>query len=57
MKREVVMNKRGVDHLYYSCMNEESGCSYGFEKKVYVNAEIKGIRADGSEVKVPEARV
>jgi len=57
MERKVVMNKRGVDHLYYSCKNAEKGCSYGFEKKVFVNAELKGIREDGSIVKVPEARV
>ena len=57
MDRKVVMNKRGVDHLYYSCTNPESGCSYGFERKVFVNAEVKGIREDGSLVTVPEARV
>ena len=55
MKMEVVMNRRGVDHLKYSCVNEERGCSYSFENKEYVNAELKGIRKDGSEVKVPEA--
>jgi hypothetical protein len=55
MKMEVVMNRRGVDHLKYSCSNEERGCSYSFENKEYVNAELKGIRKDGSEVKVPEA--
>lgn len=55
MKMEVVMNRRGVDHLKYSCSNEERGCSYSFERKVYVNAEMKGVRKDGSEVKVPEA--
>ena len=55
MKMEVVMNRQGVDHLKYSCVNEDRGCSYSFEKKVYVNAEMKGIRKDGTEVKVPEA--
>ena len=55
MKMEVVMNRRGVDHLKYSCSNEERGCSYSFENKEYVNAESKGIRKDGTEVKVPEA--
>ena len=55
MKMKVVMHRRGVDHLEYSCTNEEKGCSYSFERKVYVNAEMKGIRQDGSVVKVPEA--
>lgn len=57
MKREVVMNKRGVDYLYYSCKNAETGCSYGFEHKVYVNAEVKGIRPDGTVAVVPDARM
>ena len=57
MNRKVVMNKRGVDHLYYTCSNAETGCSYGFERKVYVNAEVKGIRPDGTTVNVPEARI
>ena len=55
MKMEVVMNRQGVDHLKYSCTNEDRGCSYSFENKLYVNAEMKGIRKDGTEVKVPEA--
>jgi hypothetical protein len=55
MEMEVVMNRRGVDHLKYTCINEERGCSYSFENKVYINAEMKGIRKDGTAVKVPEA--
>ena len=57
MKRDVRMNKRGVDALYYSCTNPETGCSYGFERKVYVNAEVKGIRPDGTTAIVPDARI
>ena len=54
----VKMGRRGVDSLRYECFNEERGCSYGFDRKVYVsNTEMKGIRKDGTEVKVPEARV
>jgi hypothetical protein len=52
---EVVMNRRGVDHLKYSCTNEERGCNYFFENKEYINAEYKGIRKDGTVAKVPEA--
>lgn len=55
MAMEVIMNRRGVENLRYSCANEDRGCSYFFDKKVYVNAEMKGIRKDGSQVKVPEA--
>lgn len=55
LKMEVVMNRRGVDHLKYSCTNEERGCNYFFENKEYINAEYKGIRKDGTVAKVPEA--
>ena len=53
----VKMGRRGVEALRYECQNEERGCSYFFETRVYVNAEMKGVRKDGTEVKVPESRV
>lgn len=56
MKMTVKMGRRGVETLRYECFNEERGCSYGFDRKVFVqNAEMKGIRQDGTQVKVPEA--
>ncbi len=57
LEMTVKMGRRGVENLVYTCKNEERGCSYSFERKVYVPAEMKGIRQDGTEVKVPEARV
>ncbi len=54
---EVIMGRRGVETLRYSCKNEDRGCSYTFDRKVYVPAEMKGVRPDGTEVKVPEARL
>jgi len=58
MTMTVKMGRRGVDSLRYECFNEERGCSYGFDRKVYVsNIELKGIRKDGTEVKVPDGRV
>ena len=53
----VKMGRRGVEVLRYECNNEERGCSYFFETRVYVSAEMKGIRKDGTMVTVPEARV
>ena len=55
MKMEVIMGRRGVENLRYSCTNEERGCSYSFDRKVYISAEMKGIRKDGTQVEVPEA--
>ena len=58
MEMSVKMGRRGVETLRYECHNEGRGCSYGFDRKVYVqNAEMKGIRQDGTEVRVPDARV
>lgn len=57
MKREVKMGRRGVEAVRYECKNEERGCNYFFETRVYINAEMKGIRNDGTEVKVPDARM
>lgn len=57
MVMTVKMGRRGVETLHYECKNEEYGCSYGFDRCVYVNAEMRGIRQDGTQVTVPEARV
>lgn len=57
MTMKVVMGRRGVQHLRYECRNEESGCSYGFDKKVFINAEMKAIREDGTTVTIPDARM
>ena len=57
MTMSVKMGRRGVEALHYECQNEERGCSYFFETRVFVNAEMKGIRKDGTTVTVPEARV
>ena len=58
MKRTVKMGRRGVEFIRYECINEERGCSYFFETTgIYVNAELKGIRKDGTTVVVPDARV
>lgn len=56
MKMTVKIGRRGVEHLHYECINEESGCSYGFDRCVYVNAELHGIRQDGTTAIVPDAR-
>ena len=57
MKRTVKMGRRGVEALRFECVNEEFGCSYFFETRTYVQAEMHGIRKDGTTVSVPEARV
>lgn len=58
MEMSVKMGRRGVETLHYECKNEERGCSYGFDRKVYMsNVEMKGIRKDGTTVTVPDARV
>lgn len=50
MKMEIVKGRRGLDHVEYSCVNPEVGCSYRIEVKTYVNAEMKGLRPEAKEV-------
>ena len=57
MTMEVKMGRKGVQTLRYECRNKEAGCSYGFDRKTFVNAEMKAIRDDGSVVNVPDARM
>jgi hypothetical protein len=52
VKAEVLMGRRGVETLVYNHKNEEVGCSYRVEKKVYINGEMKGVRPDGTPVKL-----
>ena len=42
---EAVMGPRGVETLRYKCENEETGCSYTFDRKVPIShMEMKGIK-------------
>lgn len=50
MKMEIIKGRRGLDHVEYSCVNPEVGCSYKIEVKSYVNAEMKGFRPEVKEV-------
>ena len=49
----VVKNMRGdVSHLHYEHRNKEVGCAYSFDTNAMVNAEMKAMRPDGTEVKL-----
>jgi hypothetical protein len=53
MKPEVVKNGRGmVEHLLYRHHNAEKGCSYELQSNVMIQAEMKAVRADGTQVKL-----
>ena len=46
MEMKIVKGRRGLDHVEYWCVNEETGCSYRIETKSYVNAEMRGFRPE-----------
>jgi SUMO ligase MMS21 Smc5/6 complex component len=50
MEMKIVKGRRGLDHVEYTCVNPEVGCSYKIEVKTYVNAEMKGFRPEVAEV-------
>jgi hypothetical protein len=53
MKPEIIRNNRNVvQYLEYKHRNEVSGCSYTIQSNVMINAEMKPMRADGSEAKI-----
>lgn len=56
MTRTVTMGRKGVQSVRFECINEETGCRYFIERKTFVQAEMKGIRQDGTTVVVPESR-
>jgi transcription initiation factor TFIIIB Brf1 subunit/transcription initiation factor TFIIB len=52
LKPKIIKGRRGVDHIEYQCINPEVGCSYRIETNVMIAAEMKGVRNDGSGVKL-----
>ena len=50
MKMEIIKGRRGLDHVEYSCVNPEVGCSYKIEVRNYINAEMRGFRPEVVEV-------
>lgn len=50
---QIAKNTRGiVETLWYEHRNEEVGCSYRFEVKVYAAVEMRPWRKDGTEAKL-----
>jgi hypothetical protein len=52
MKTKVVMGRKSVDHIEYTCINPTTECNYKIEQKIPVPCEMKQLRQDGSEVRV-----
>ncbi len=49
MEMKIVAGRRGLDHVEYTCVNPDFGCSYRVETKSYVNAEMKAVRPESVE--------
>jgi len=46
LKPEVHKSRRGVEHISYTCHNQEFGCSYRVETNVMLVAEMTPVRPD-----------
>ena len=59
LKAKAKLGLRWVDSVVYECRNEETGCSWRLERKVYVQngTGMIGIRPDGTETKLPPASI
>lgn len=46
------MGRNCISHVEYECRNEKTGCSYRCETNTMLQSEMKGIRNDGTQVKL-----